>query len=230
MKQLNKAIIFDAGTLITFSMNGLTDGLEKLKEIFGGAFLITHQVKEEVIDKPLTIKQFELEAMRTKKLLDDRVLELAEEYGFENSKIESKTRAIIDIANYFFNSSRGEVKIMHSGEASCIALSKMLNEKGIKNLIAIDERTTRILIEKPENLKDLLERKLHTKITLVKKDFKYFKEFRVIRSAELVYLLWKKGLTKIKDGIQLLDALLYAVKFKGCSVSNEEIDEIKKMN
>jgi len=32
-----------------------------------------------------------------------------------------------------------------------------------------------------------------------------------------------------KKGDKVLDALLYAVKFKGCSISNDEIDEIKKL-
>ncbi len=229
-KTLEKAIIFDAGTLITFSMNGLTDELRKLKGIFNGAFLITPQVKSEVIDKPLTIKQFELEAMRTKKLFDDGILELPENYNFQNLDIERKANEIISIANSLFKSSRDDVKLIHLGEASCMALSKMMSDKKIKNVIAIDERTTRILIEKPENLKELLERKLHTHINLVKKDFGYFGQFRTIRSAELMYVLWKKGLVELKGaGNSVLDALLYAVKSKGCSISDEEITEIKAM-
>ena len=48
----SKAIIFDSGTLISFSMNGVTEELEKLKGIFEGKFLITPDVKREVIDRP----------------------------------------------------------------------------------------------------------------------------------------------------------------------------------
>jgi hypothetical protein len=229
MKPLTKAIIFDAGALITLSMNGLTEELRKLKAIFDGSFLITQQVKMEVIDKPLTIKNFELEALKTKKMFDEGVIELADYFGFDNAEIDRKAREIMDIANSFFVSPREQVKIMHSGEASCLALSRMLTEKKIKNVIAIDERTTRMLIEKPENLKDLLNRKLHTNIGVIKSNFDYFKDFQVIRSAELMYVAWKKGLVELKDGISILDALLYAVKSKGCSISQEEIEEIKKM-
>ena len=192
MKQLNKAIIFDAGALISLSMNGLIDELRKLKEIFNGSFLITQKVKEEIIDKPLKIKQFELEALRAKKLLDEGILELADSFGFENSEIEARAMKIMGIANSFFYSSKGQVNIMHMGEASCLALSKMLTEKKINNVIAIDERTTRMLIEKPENLKELLRKKLHANIKLVKKNFEYFRDFRVIRSAELMYIAWKR--------------------------------------
>ena len=229
MKQLNKAIIFDAGALISLSMNGLTEELRRLKTIFNGSFLITNQVKSEVIDKPLTIKNFELEAFRTKQLLNDEIIELAEDFGFDDSEIEKRAREIIEFANSFFQGPRGPVNIMHLGEASCLALSKMLNEKKIKNVIAIDERTTRLLIEKPENLEDLLSRKLHVRIKTVKKNFEYFKNFQVIRTVELMYVAWKKGLVEIKDGVSILDALLYALKSKGCSVSHEEIEEIKRM-
>lgn len=38
MKQLKKAIIFDAGALITISMNGLDKEIRGLKSIFDGAF------------------------------------------------------------------------------------------------------------------------------------------------------------------------------------------------
>jgi hypothetical protein len=105
----------------------------------------------------------------------------------------------------------------------------MLSERKVKNVIVIDERTTRILIEKPVNLEELLSRKLHTKIKTVKKNFDYFKNFQVIRTVELMYIAWKKGLVEIKDGVSILDALLYALKSKGCAVSDDEIDEIKKL-
>ena len=57
---INKAIIFDSGTLISFSINGLTEMIKDLKGIFKGKFLITQDVKREVIDIPLKIKKFEL--------------------------------------------------------------------------------------------------------------------------------------------------------------------------
>ena len=62
------AIIFDASTLISFSMNGLLDEVVKLKKIFKGKFLIPEDVKYEIIDRPLNVKRFELEALRLKKL------------------------------------------------------------------------------------------------------------------------------------------------------------------
>ena len=226
---MNGAIIFDASTLISLSMNGLLDELKKLKSVFKGKFLITHEVKYEVIDRPMNVKRFELEALRVKKLLDEGVLELPESLEIKQNDIASKTKSFLNIANSMFIGSRGEIKLIHAGEASCLALSRILLDKKVPHVIAIDERTTRMLGEKPEKLKELLQRKMHTRVKLVKSDFKYFRGFRFIRSAELLYVSWKKGLVEIKDGKKVLDALLWAVKFKGCSISGDEIREILRI-
>ena len=48
---IQKIIIFDASTLITLVMNGLTEELRSLKKIFNGKFIITNEVKYEIVDK-----------------------------------------------------------------------------------------------------------------------------------------------------------------------------------
>jgi len=48
--QTEKAIILDSGVLISFSMNGIIEIIKKLKGNFSGKFLITSEVKKEVID------------------------------------------------------------------------------------------------------------------------------------------------------------------------------------
>ena len=226
---MNGIIIFDASTLISLSMNGLLGELKKLKGIFKGKFLITHEVKYEVIDRPLNVKRFELEALRVKKLLNEGILELPESLEINKNEISERTKKILDIANTMFVGDRRDIKIIHSGEASCLALSRILLDKKIPHVIAVDERTTRMLGEKPEKLKELLEKKMSTRVKLVKSNFKYFRGFRFIRSTELLYVAWKKGLIDLKDGGKVLDALLWAVKFKGCSVSSDEIREIMRI-
>jgi hypothetical protein len=226
---MDGVIIFDASTLISFSMNGLLDELAELKKIFKGKFLITKEVKEEVFDRPIKTKRFELEALRVKKLMDDKVLEMPSSLGIKDSDIANKTQKIMDIANGMFVGERREISLIHTGEASCLALSRILLDKKVPHVIAIDERTTRMLGERPENLKELLKKKMSTKITIKREDFKYFRGFKFIRSTELMYVAWKKGIIPLKDGITLLDALLFALKFKGCAISGDEIKEIKKI-
>ena len=67
-----KAIVFDSGTIINFAMNGILDILKSLKSEFNGKFIITEAVKEEVIDKPLHIKKFELEALMINSLIQSK--------------------------------------------------------------------------------------------------------------------------------------------------------------
>jgi len=226
--QTSKAIIFDSGTLISFSMNGLLDVLKDLKGIFKGKFIITEGVKKEIIDKPLTIKRFELEALKIKQLLEEGVIELPEAMGIGNDEINRGAEEILDVANKTFFSGGKDITIIHFGEAESLSLSKILTKRGIDNVIAIDERTTRVLVEKPDNLKKLLGKKLHTQINSKKENYKFFQGYKIIRSPELAYVAYKKGLIKINDKM-LLDALLYAMKFKGAAISGDEIREILKI-
>jgi hypothetical protein len=208
-------------------MNGLTDELRNLKKVFDGHFIIPNSVKEEVIDNPLKINRFKLEALVTNSLLEDKTLELPSVLGISDKDILKKSEELMNFANSCFMGGNRTIHILDLGETSCAALSKILTEKGIKNLVAVDERTLRILCEKPENLKKLLEKKLHTRIELKKEKIKDFTGIKIVRSSELIYFANKKDLTKLK-GKKALEAFLYALKSKGCSISYEEIDEVIK--
>lgn len=223
----SKAIIFDASTLISFAMNGMLEEFKKLKDIFHGDFFMTKEVKYEVIDRPINTKRFELEALKLKKLLEDGVFVMPEILGISDDDISKETKTLMDIANNTFHSRNKPIHLIDLGETSCLALSKILTKKNIENVIAVDERTIRLLGERPENLKSIFQKKLNAKISTIKDNYKDFKDFKFIRSAELVYIIYKKGLSNIKEKA-LLDAMLYAMKFKGCSITEEEIKEIKK--
>ena len=223
-----RIIIFDASILITFAMNGLLPELKELKKNFKGKFIIPYAVKKEAVDNPLKIKRFELEALRIQNLLDEKILELPDSLGISEKDISIETQKILDEANSLFQNHQKDIHIIDVGESACLALSKILNSKKIENVMAIDERTMRMLCEKPDNLRLLLEKKLHTKINYQKLKNKSFSDCRIIRSAELIYIAWKKDLVRLK-GNQVLDALLYAVQFKGCSISYDEIEEIKRL-
>lgn len=224
-----KILIFDASPLISFAMNGLLIELRELKKAFKGKFIITKEVKYEIIDRPITIKRFELEALKLQQLIDDRVLEFPESIGIDSNLISKETERLLKISNNTFFENGKPIHLIDLGETSALVLSKILTEKKVENLLVIDERTTRMFCEKPENLKKLLQKKLHAKITMNKNNLKDFTNFKIIRSAELAFVANKKGLVRIKEK-RILDALLYALKFKGCSISEEEIEKMKKLN
>jgi hypothetical protein len=74
----------------------------------------------------------------------------------------------------------------------------------------------------------LMAKRLHFNVTLEGKSFAPFKNFKFIRSTELAYVAHKKGVLQVK-GPRALEAVLYATKYHGSSVSFEEIDSMKKI-
>ena len=125
---MTKAIIFDASSLIGFSMNGLLYIIEELKKNFNGHFIITKEVKYEIIDRPLNIKRFKLEALKLTELFNKKVLELPEVFGIDEEIISKKTQEFLNSSNSMYKDNRGDIHLLDLGEASCLVLGKMLNE------------------------------------------------------------------------------------------------------
>lgn len=223
-----KIIIFDSSTIINLVMNGLLDEFRGLKAKFDGKFLITKEVNDEIVEKPMGIKRFKLEALKIKKLLDEKILEMPSAVGIDNKLVSKKTDEIIERANNIFIGRGRAIQIIHSGEASCFALSILLNEKNMENVISVDERTTRMLGEGPEKLSIFLERKLHTKIQVREENWDIFRKMKFVRSTELMYVAYKKGIVRLKNH-DVLDAILYALKMNGCSITDNEIREMERM-
>ena len=222
-----KYLIFDAGPIISLTLNGMLPVIERLKEVFDGEFILTPDVKREVVDRPMKIKKFKLEALQVADMIDRGVFKMSGKI-VSNQKLAKEMKKVMKNANGVLRSTAtGEkIKIIHDGEAACLAFYNLV--KGDK-VIVIDERTTRMLTEAPEKLEEMMERKLHTPLDSTLDLVEGFKRFRFIRSAELLYVAWKKDLAGVKKDKELLDALLYGVKFKGCAISSMEIETMKKL-
>ncbi len=134
----------------------------------------------------------------------------------------------MDLVNHSYKSRGQWINLVSKAEMSCLALNQELIKQKIDSIIAIDERTTRVICEKPENLEKLMTRRLHKQVRLKNSEIKKLKDHKIIRSSELVYVAYKKGIVKLKDP-KVLEALIYATKFKGSSISFEEIDVLKKL-
>ena len=223
-----KVLILDSGTLINLSMNGLLYIISELKKVSDVKFAITAQVKYETVDRPIGIPRFELGALRVQNMIDSNDLELPESLGISNEEINSLAKELKEKANHSVLAREKWVNIVSDAEMSCLALSYLLTQKGVENIIAIDERTTRLLAEKPENIQKLMSQQLHFNVFLEPKNFSSFSDFRFIRSTEIVYVAFKKNVLKVQ-GAKALEAALYATKYKGSSVSFEEINVLKKL-
>lgn len=217
-----KSLIFDAGPIINFAMNGILPILEDLQKEFKGDFLITKEVKKEVIDRPLEIPRFEFQALQIKELFKKGVIKHADITSEQVNELRRVREDLMQVANNTFKTKKGYLHLIDKGESAALALSSILPDNPP---IVIDERTTRVLCENPNNLRKLFEKKLHTSVKADVKNYSHFEKFKIIRSTELVYMAHKRGLFKIKDP-RLLEAALYGVKFKGCSVSDSEIKSI----
>ena len=234
--QYKKALIFDASSIITLALTDLLDILEPLKNSFQGEFLITEEVKYEIIDRPIKERRFMLEALFIKKLFEKGVLKL---YPV-NPREQLRT---LRIANSTFVSNGEFIKIVHPGEVSCLVAYKAIDAEikktsgfldaeksnfSSKIAMVVDERTMRLLCESPGNLRKLLENKLHKKISSVERNYSYFQDSRLIRSCELALIAYKFNLIDLPaKKSEVIRALLYATKFSGCSLSSKEIDSLK---
>ena len=226
-----KYLIFDAGPIISLTLNGMLPVIERLKKGFDGEFILTPAVKREVVDSPIKIKKFKLEALQVASLIDKGVFKMSSDI-ISDQKLDKEAKKIMKTANSVLKlSSNGEkIPIIQEGESTCLAFVNLVKGDCV---IVIDERTTRMLSEAPQNLEKMVENKLHMPLDSTLDLLDGWKNFKFIRSAELMYVAWKKDLIleigsfgKDRD---LLDALLYGMKFKGCAISSVEIEDMKRL-
>ncbi len=234
MTEKTKAIVFDTGPIISLTINNLLWILEKLKEDFAGEFYITPAVYDELINKPLNTRKYKLEALQVLPYITKGTLKV-----YNNLPIIDIAREIEEYANHSFEIDKNCIQIVHKGEIEAVATAVFLNA----NAIGIDERTTRHLIEKPERIAQHMERTFHKKVLVNWKNIEAlrgrFGNLKVIRSVELITIAYEKGFfdsylqtpTKVIPNIKqaVLEGALWGVKLNGCSVKEEEIDDILKM-
>ena len=222
-----KYLIFDTGPIISLTMAGMLPVLERLNGVFDGEFILTPAVKYEVIDRPANIKKYKLEALQVQDLIDKGIFVMSSKI-VPDQKLDSETKKVMKTTNGVIRETHGgrKVKIIHKGEASCLAFANLCLSD---NVIVVDERTTRLLSEAPKNLERLIGRKVHTRVEATLSLLDGYKKFKFIRSPELLFIAYKKDLLGIKKNKELLDALLYSMKFNGAAISNEEIEEMKRL-
>ncbi len=225
-----KSLVFDTGPLISFAMNNLYWVIRQLKEKYDGDFYMTESVKRECVDRPLTSKKFKYEALQNLKLIQDNVIKV-----YKNPKLKDKTLSLLKLANSLFKAKGSYIKNVQYAEIESVIATKLLNA----DAIVIDEFVTRKLIEDPLAVKKRMEKKFHTKVEVDNDNLNNFKKeianVKVIRSLELVTVAYEQGYFKEfylklpEPKKTLLEGLLWGIKLNGCSVSEQEIKEIMKI-
>ncbi len=217
-----KNIVFDTGPIISLVTDNLLWILEELKKKFHVDFIISHSVKEELVDNALKIKKFTFEGMLINSFIEKNTLSLFKE--------ELSIDFLEKCVNNIFFASKKPIQLLQEGEMESLLLCKKINA----DALVVDERTTRLLIEDYTKLRKLLEKKLHQKIAVDNQNLKKFQSIvsniRIIRSSELLFIAFESNLLdKIKGRFtkkELLSGLLWGTKLRGCSISEDEINKI----
>lgn len=221
-----KYLIFDSGALINLAQNSLLTIFRDLEKMFQGDFLIPPAVKYETVDHPINIKRFEWGALRINALIEDEILKSAQDEELAtNKEIMERTEIVMQKANNSFFANGKPIHLIERGESECLALSLILSERKMDNCVVIDERTARMLCENPDNLKNILESKLETKIEVDEKNVSYFKNIKILRSTEMIYIAFKRKI--LDNNRKILEGILYAIKYSGCSISEKEVQIMK---
>ena len=224
-----KAIVFDSSTIISLVTSCLAWILRELKKATEIEFLIPRKVYEEVVVAALRNWNYKLEGVRVLNLIGQNILKVE-----DLKETNREASRFLNLANNLFYTKRRNLRLIHYGEAEAVGLCKVL---GVKNL-AVDEKTTRLILENPEKLKSLLESKLHMKIRVNERNLRNLREnygdFNVLRSTELLALGYEKGVFANflggcgVDGKLRRDFLLGALrllKLNGCAIGGDEINE-----
>ena len=221
-------LVFDTSSIISIATNNLLDVLEQLKKRFKDDFIISDAVKREVLDHPLTIKKYKLEAIMISNLINNNILR-----KYTNINIEKKTMNLLSISNEIFLANETPIKILDKAEVESLVLTQVL-----QGTFVVDERNIRLLVEDYKKLAQLLERKLDRKIKINNQNIKLFKseikDINIIRSADMMTIAFELGLfkdleNKYTNRAEILDGILWGLRLRGCAISTEEIDEILKI-
>jgi hypothetical protein len=225
---MTKIIFFDTGPIISLVMSRLVWILPKVKEQYGGKFYITPAVRKELIERPLTTRRFKFEALQALKLIRDGVLE-------EYTKIPAgKVRQLTKLANSSFSMKNKTIDVIQAGEMESMACALAVGA----DAVVMDERTLRLFIENPNEMKSLLSHRFKKSVQVHPANMKLFSKslqgMNIIRSIELISIAFKMGLLdsyiprKTRGRSELLDAVLWAAKYNGCAVTEHEIIEIEE--
>lgn len=224
-----KTLIFDTGPIISLTVNNLLSLLAQLKKTFKGQFVITPAVHSELVSTPLASKKYKFEALQVQKQIEEGVLSVA-----DDQTLISKGSQLLEAANNVFIVRNQPITICQYAEMQTLAACIRLSAPAV-----IDERITRMLVEQPLQLRRLLEKRLHTSVRVNQNSLDAFQELagsvKIIRSVELVTIAYEKGLLNEYlvnvPGVRraLLESVLWGVKVHGAAVSEEEIEELLKL-
>ncbi len=209
-------IISDSGPLISLAENCIIWILRGL----ANPIIIPKGVEYEAVMHPLQINQYEFNALRIKRMIEEG------EILVDKRDVRKRTKQIMGLVNSLIFHKGKPLQIMHEGESEVLALAL---ERGLDTVL-IDERTARLVVENPWQILDYMESRMNLDLTINERNAKIleelFKDMHVLRSTELVIFAYENGfLEDYGTDLNTLKAALYGLKHSGCAISEREIEE-----
>jgi len=219
-----KSLVFDTSSIISLVTNNMLWILTALKKKFDGDFLVPSAVYREMISVPLSSKKYKFEAMVVCEYMHNGVLRVT-----KNLNLKVQTEEMSSLVNGIFKVMGHDMRIFHDGEIETVVLALAVGA----DAIVTDERSMRLLLEDPRRLSKLLSKKLHSSVKVNNKLLSKFKSktkgLKVLRSTELALVAYEMGLLdnflKNHPKGELIDALLWGLKTRGCAISPYEIED-----
>jgi hypothetical protein len=220
--------VVDSSVIISCAGNCLMWIFDELNKK-GFRFVVPKGVEQEVIYSGLHSQKFKLESIRVMRHFITKTFEVVE------GNYEDFSSKLLSYANSSFRVKNKAIKILQDTDAQVAALAKQINA----DCILTDERTLRLLIENPDSLLGLMQHRLHINLEVDQKAVHQFQQevgdIPVFRSVDIAALAISQGIfdemietTKEYDkdsAKDTIEGILLALRFAGCGVSFEEINE-----
>jgi len=212
-------IIFDSSTLISLGSCCLYNQVAQLKERNPDAkFIIPKAVVDEVITIGDRVTKFAWNAARIQRLVYNEIFEIAEIKDYESYRL------LENDFNSILRTNHGNIELLQKGEIEAMILMKELNA----DFLAVDELTTRMIIENPHELRKLAEKRYNAQVYVDENKLTAYcdrvKGIKIIRSVDLMAHAYNLGLFSEYTHQNILKGLLYSLKYSGCATTFEEID------
>lgn len=216
------SIAVDSSTLISLSQTGQVDILDFLSNHLDGNFVIPPAVRHETVVHPLHVKRYALSALRMNRLIQKGSLQVRDPPGLlQNSK------DLAHLANNLIFVHGRPLQLLQEGEIQCLSLLCL----GVAQAIAVDEKTTRLLVESPSTLLERVATEFDSGVGFNEKNLRSWyallPKTTVIRSTELIAVAASKGYFSQYRPLEAeaLSASLAAVRNAGCSLTENELEE-----
>ncbi|MDD5182028.1 MAG: hypothetical protein PHC66_02540 [Candidatus Nanoarchaeia archaeon] len=221
-------VVVDSSTIISCAANCILWMFDELKKK-GFKFIVPKGVEQEIISSGLKTLKYKYEAIRVMHHFINGSL------VSHPKNMQQKASELLKYANSSFRVKNQYLKVLQEADAEVAALAKEINA----DFILTDERTLRLFFENPGSLEKLYEHRFHTNVQTDRDNLAKLKQMigdiPVFRSVDLAAYAIDAGIFNLsisnaskydrESRKHVIEGVLYALRFGGCGVSFEEIQE-----